>query len=112
MQRLGKAVLQYVRPASHPHFAVLAVKSLMQGLSVGHLSPQAVQLSFVPSRISHPLSGIPSQSALADVPDEHASTHLPPTHWNLPLRPWAVGHVTPHAPQLSGSFERLTSHAN
>jgi hypothetical protein len=72
-----------------------------------HTSPQAEQFVVVPSCVSHPLSMMPSQSAL---PELHAMIHVPFWQTNdVVVTDWQT---KPQLPQLLGSVERSTSHGN
>jgi len=75
----------------------------------GHVSPQAVQLSLVPSMTSQSSSRMPLQSRVR-VGWMHSITHVPATHVNE-APGLSEGHRNPHEPQFSGSVITFTSHA-
>jgi hypothetical protein len=61
-----------------------------------HWVPQAPQLvALVVMSVSHPLLGLPSQSAQ---PAEHVGAHAPALQL---VEPWALEQEVPHAPQFA-----------
>jgi hypothetical protein len=61
-----------------------------------HFAPQALQLfTFVCVSVSHPLAGLPSQSAKPGLQD---GLHAPETQDVLP---WSLEHTVAHAPQCA-----------
>jgi hypothetical protein len=92
----GLDALQSAKPGSH---AVTTQRPapLHRPIPLGkaHMSPQAAQLSTLPSTVSHPFEGSPSQSAKESrhAVNEQAPAEHSPT-------PFAQAQVTPQAPQL------------
>jgi hypothetical protein len=85
---------QLAKPAAHTGAQVPEMQ-LVVPFELVHCVPQEPQLlALVLTLVSHPLFGLPSQSA---VPAEQLGSHTPATQ---AVVPFAFVHVTPHAPQL------------
>ena len=87
---------------AHPHVPAAHV-----GVPPVHVQPcphVPQWLVFVCVFVSHPLIGLPSQSA---IPELHTGVHTPATHVVVPL---GFVHSVPHAPQWLTVLDRSVSH--